>query len=148
NYYALEDAAQDARTGWIHGELGRPGARAGAGRTGRSVEIRGENLASLELDGTRSEYFVTRLGHQDGVFELCGQAPVRGHGRPAVVQDLAVGGAAVDHGLDGEDHAGAHARPASPLSVVGHLRLGVERAADAMAHEIPDHRRLPRLGEL
>src|SRR5439155_15299473 len=54
--------------------------------------------------------------------------------------------AGVDHRLDGEGHARLQAQPGLRPSVVEHLRLLVELAADAVPAEFPHHRKAVALG--
>src|SRR3546814_3794833 len=73
------------------------------------------------------------------MLELRGQRPVARHRRPAVVQHLHIGTAAVDHRLYGEEHArlqhDAGARPPD-MDDVGRI---VEHAAKPVPAEIAHH---------
>ena len=55
------------------------------------------------------------------------------------------GAADVDHRLDRQHHARAQLRSPARLAVVRHLRLLVQRRADAVADELADHREAVRL---
>ena len=57
---------------------------------------------------------------------------------PAVSQNFHAAGAHVDHGLDGEDHAGLELRAGAFAAVIRDLRLLVELAADAVADKFAD----------
>src|SRR5215510_10483843 len=75
----------------------------------------------------------------DGVLEVRGEASVRRHRGPAVLQHLHLPLAQGDHGLDGQHHARLQGGPASRVAEVRHLRLLVERPADAVTHERAHH---------
>lgn len=76
------------------------------------------------------------LGDEDGVFPLGGGFAVFGADGPAVfgVED-GVANACVDHGLDGEDHAGGHGN-ADVVVMVGDFRGFVKGEADAVANKL------------
>src|SRR5688572_19874720 len=77
------------------------------------------------------------LGHGDRVLEMRGETAVLRHRRPAVVEDADLPTAHRDHRLDGQYHARLEQRPLARVSEIRNLRLLVERAADAVAHEGP-----------
>src|SRR3546814_14244671 len=59
----------------------------------------------VEALGACGENLAAGLRDADRMLELRGQRPVARHRRPAVVQHLHIGTAAVDHRLYGEEHA-------------------------------------------
>ncbi len=54
--------------------------------------------------------------------------------------------AGVDHRLDRQDHSGLESRPRVGHSVVGHVRVLVHRATDAVTHVLTHHAEPLRLG--
>ncbi len=78
------------------------------------------------------------FGDGDGVLEVGAVAAVDGDGGPAVLEDTDFGTAGVDHGLDGEDHAGLEAGALACGAEVGDLGVFVHGAADAVADELAD----------
>ena len=110
----------------IHGALRHarpPGVRVGLGQDPRTV-----------------------LGDRHRQLEVRGQAAVRGHRRPAVVQHPHLGPAHVHHRLDGQAHARHQPLAPARRPVVRHLRVLVQAGADAVAHELAHHRVAVRLG--
>ena len=72
------------------------------------------------------------------MFELRREAAVAGHGSPAVVEDLHLVSAGIDHGLDGEDHPGPQGEAFAATSVMQDIGRFVKTAADAMARALAD----------
>src|SRR5207253_8694617 len=72
------------------------------------------------------------------------KAVVLGNDRPAVGELPDVRTAGVDHRLHGEDHAGLESQPGSGMTVMQHLGLFVEFAADSVAAEFPNDRKAAR----
>jgi hypothetical protein len=73
------------------------------------------------------------------VLELRRELPVDRARGPFVLRvDLHLEPAEVHHRLDREGHAGLHALAGATFSVVFHLRIFVEFAADAVTDEVPD----------
>ena len=72
------------------------------------------------------------------MLELGRQRAVAGDRGPAVVEDLHVGSAKVDHRLDGEEHARLELGAGAGTAGVDDLGAVVEDAADAVAAEIAD----------
>src|SRR5918998_667396 len=60
------------------------------------------------------------LGDGDGMFKVCRQAPVLGHGRPAIFLDFYFVAAHIHHGLDCQHHAFAQTDTTVRLTVVWH----------------------------
>src|SRR3954464_4706163 len=60
------------------------------------------------------------LGDGDGVLEVGAELAVGGDDRPPVGEDPGLGGADVDHGLDGEDVADPELGSSPGIAVVGH----------------------------
>src|SRR5215813_3873314 len=89
--------------------------------------------------GRPCEHVRPVLSDGDGVLEVRGEAPVRRHRRPAVLQHLHLPGAHSDHRLDGQHHAGLQGRTPPGVAEVRHLRLLVKGPADAVAHEGAHH---------
>src|SRR5215470_12422644 len=94
--------------------------------------------SSLAMSGRPREHVRPVLSDGDGVLEVRGEAPVRRHRRPAVLQHLHLPGAHGDHGLDGQHHADLEGRAAPGVAKVRHLRLLVERPTNAVAHPTLD----------
>ena len=69
---------------------------------------------------------------------------VLGDDRPAIVENPNRRDARVDHGFDGEGHAGHQDGRFSGGAVVRHLRLLVEAAADTVPYELTDDREATR----
>ena len=69
------------------------------------------------------------------MLEMGGRFAIRGHDGPFIGEDAGLFGTHVDHGLDGDGHAGLEAGSVAFFAVVGHLGLFVELAADAVADE-------------
>jgi len=82
------------------------------------------------------QYLKASLGHQDRVFPLCGQRMVTGDDGPAIVHlfDIALTG--VDHGLDGEHHAGFEFFQRARFTVMQDLRFFVENFANAVTAKL------------
>src|SRR5499433_959474 len=95
--------------------------------------------SSLAMSGRPREHVRPVVRDGDGVLEVRGEASVRRHRRPAVLQHLHLPRAHGDHGLDGQHHARLQGRPASRVAEVRHLRLLVERSADAVPYEGAHH---------
>src|SRR6516225_100298 len=77
-------------------------------------------------------------GNSDRVLEVGRPAAIIAHHGPAVVQQPGLRAAKYQQRLDGQRHAlGEHRAPARP-AVVGHRRVHVHLAADAMAHVVLD----------
>src|SRR6201996_9248409 len=92
--------------------------------------------SSAPLTSRQGEDVRARLGHQQGVLELRGPLAVFGDDGPAVVPDLIVQRADVDHRLDGERHPGLEDRGNRRLVVVPHDQAVVEGRADAGTGEV------------
>src|SRR6185312_5405594 len=82
------------------------------------------------------EDFDAGVGDQQGVLELGGPLAVLGDHRPAVVPDLVVQAAEVDHRFDGERHARLHDGRHGGLVVVQDDQAIVKRGADAVTGEV------------
>src|SRR5690349_18587462 len=78
------------------------------------------------------------VGDEQGVLELRGPATVLGDDGPAVVPHVVVGGAEVEHRLDGEGHPDPDLVVEALVVVVGDDQAGVERRADAVPGEVAD----------
>src|SRR5215203_4210185 len=72
------------------------------------------------------------------MLELGGKRAVARDGRPAVVEQLHVGTADVDHRLDGEEHARTELGTGAGAAGVDDLGAVVEQAANAVAAEVAD----------
>jgi hypothetical protein len=90
--------------------------------------------------GLLGEDLETLTGDQDGVLELGGQGAIRGHDRPLVVEHANLGTSEVDHGLDGEHHAGSQPETGTARPDVRDMRSHVHLAADSVTTELADHR--------
>src|SRR6266545_3680863 len=77
------------------------------------------------------------LGDRDGVLEVGGEAAVGGDRRPVVLEHAHLPGSRSHHGLDGQDHPGLEHRAAAGLAEIRDLRLFMQLAANAVAHERP-----------
>jgi hypothetical protein len=66
---------------------------------------------------------------------LRGEALVRGHYGPTVIQIAYLGSPLVDHGLDGERHAFSKAHATASAPEVAYVGLSVEFVADPVAAE-------------
>ena len=93
----------------------------------------------VEAGGGEGENLAAGFGDADHVFVLGGEAAVAGDGGPVVFEDFDVGAAGVDHGLDGEEHAGFEHGAFAFAAEMQDIGGGVEFAADAVAAEIADH---------
>ena len=93
---------------------------------------------TLDDLGTEGEDLGAVFGDGDGVLEVGAVAAVDGDGGPAVGEDFDLGGARVDHGFDGEDHAGFEAGAFAAGAEVGDLGVFVHLLADAVADELLD----------
>ena len=80
------------------------------------------------------------------MLELGGERAVAGDRGPAVVEQLHVGAADVDHRLDGEDHARLQFGAGAGAAGVDHFGAVVEQPADAVAAEIADDAVAVRFG--
>ena len=72
------------------------------------------------------------LGDENGVLPLCGQTMVFGHRCPAIAQHFHVAFADVDHGLDGENHAGFDEFAGATFAKMHHVWFFMEFRADAV----------------
>src|SRR5688572_20871480 len=70
------------------------------------------------------------------MLELGGEAAVAGHRGPAVVEQLAVRLADVDHRLDREEHSRPKLRAGAGAAGMNHLGRIVEHPAEAVAAEL------------
>src|SRR3546814_4335436 len=70
--------------------------------------------------GGEGEDLVAGGGDADGMLELGRELHVAGDGGPAVLQDLHLRAAGVDHRLDGEEHALAQLHAGAGAAVVQH----------------------------
>lgn len=77
------------------------------------------------------ENFTAGVGHQKGLLELSGPLAISGDGGPVVGPALVPPRALTYHGLDGEAMAGFHHSDRFVLSVMWHLRRGVEEPVNA-----------------
>src|SRR4030095_10485508 len=59
---------------------------------------------------------------------------------PAVVQDLHMRAAEIDHGFDGEEHAGLERHAFAGPAIMQDIRMVVEFTAETVAAEIAHHR--------
>ena len=89
--------------------------------------------------GADGEDFVAGVGNEHFVFPLGGEFAVFGDYGPAVVEDAQVAFALVNHGFDGEDHAGLQHGAGASFAVVDDLRVFVEAAADTVAAKFLHH---------
>src|SRR5438270_3175814 len=80
------------------------------------------------------------LRDEDGVLPLRGERMVGRHDGPAVGELADVALAGIDHGLDGESHAGHELQALAGPPVMQDLRFLVEALADAVAAELAHHR--------
>ena len=78
------------------------------------------------------------ISDQNRVFPLCREFVVFGDDGPAVGQGFEVAFAGVDHGFDGEDHAGDDGFAGAGFAVVENLGVFVDVLADAVAAEFAD----------
>ena len=67
---------------------------------------------------------------------MSADAAVRGDRRPAVLEDLYVGCAEVDHGLDGQNHARFEARSLASRAEIRELRVFVHALTDAVSDKL------------
>src|SRR5258708_2690873 len=95
--------------------------------------------SSAPLTSRQREDRDAGVGDQQGVLELRGPLAVPGDHGPAVVPDLVVERAEVDHRLDGERHPGLHHRADGGLVVMQDDQTVVERGADAVTGEVTNH---------
>ena len=98
--------------------------------------------------GRKRHHLIACFGDQHRVLPLRRQAAVLGDDGPAVVAkllDLAPAG--VDHGLDGEHHAGLELFERAGAAIVQHLGFFVEYLANAVAAELAHHRKAVPFGE-
>src|SRR6202047_3500125 len=84
----------------------------------------------------------------DGVLEVGAVAAVDGNRGPAVLEDADFRAAGVDHGLDGQNHAGLEARAFAGVAEVGDLGVLVHGATDSVADELADDAEAFGLAEL
>ena len=89
--------------------------------------------------GADGEDFVAGVGNEHFVFPLGGEFAVFGDHGPTVVEDAQVAFALINHGFDGEDHAGLQHGAGASFAVVDDLRVFVEAAADAVAAKFLHH---------
>lgn len=75
------------------------------------------------------------IGDEDDMLVVGAGLAVQGDHRPLVFENARLGGSQVDHGLDGESHAGLETRTFALFAVVRHLGLFVELSADTMTDE-------------
>src|SRR6201990_1214837 len=92
--------------------------------------------SNAPLTSRQGEDGRARLGDQQGVLELRGPLAVFGDDGPAIVPDLVVQCAEVDHRLDGERHPGRQDRAERRVVAVQHDPPTVEFAADVAAGEV------------
>ena len=76
-----------------------------------------------------------------------GGKTVGGDHGPAVGERLHAVGAEIDHGFDGEGHAGFDLLPGAAAAEVRNLRLLMHRAADAVADQVADDAETARLDQ-
>src|SRR3546814_5735733 len=81
------------------------------------------------------------------MLELGRELHVAGDGGPAVLQDLHLRAAGVDHRLDGEEHALAQLHAGAGAAVVQHAGRIVKDLAEAVAAEVGHHREALRSEE-
>src|SRR5690348_12434881 len=86
--------------------------------------------------GREGEDFDTILGDTHGMFELCGERAVARHGCPAVAEYFNAIATQIDHGLNGEEHAGPEIDAMSGLAVMHDVGQGMKYLAKAVAAEI------------
>lgn len=72
---------------------------------------------------------------QNGVLEMRGGLAVGGNGGPLVRKDADFFGSQIDHGLDGEGHAGFEFWADAAFSKIGNLGIFVKAATDAMSNK-------------
>ncbi len=89
-------------------------------------------------------HLTSALRHNDRMFKLGGGTAVGGAHRPSVGPAYTQVSAQIQHRLNGEGHAGPKAQTPSGSAVVGHLRLHVHLAPDAMTAVVP-HKSVARL---
>src|SRR5262245_32501115 len=111
-----------------------------------------ERSAGLASDGRRlvlpeRQHLDAVVGHEHGVLELRRERAVDGDRGPAVVEDLGLPVAEVDHRLDREGHARQQRLAGAGLAVVEDRGRGVEDPADAVAGDLAHHLVALRLGE-
>src|SRR5215831_16684783 len=94
----------------------------------------------MQALGRQRKYFDARFRHAHGMFELRRQRAVTCHGSPAVAQHLHAEAAQIDHGFDGEEHAGLQRDAAAGLAVMHDVGQGVEHLAQAVAAKIANYR--------
>src|SRR5579864_2955390 len=92
------------------------------------------------------KYLAAGLGDPDRMLELGGERSVPCNGGPAVVENLHVGAADVDHRLDGEDHSGLELGAGAGTSSMHHLGAVVEQASDAVTAKVTNDTVPVRLG--
>src|SRR4051812_13798060 len=85
------------------------------------------------------------IGDGDRVLEMGGEATIFGYSRPPIVFDQHFRPPGVHHRLDGDHQARGEAAPLGGVAVVRNVRLFVHRPADAVPHELADHRVTVRL---
>src|SRR5690349_13580344 len=97
------------------------------------------NAPVIRETSWQGEDFDAGVGDQQGVLELGGPLAVLGDHRPAVVPDLVVQTAEVDHRFDGERHAGLDDGGHRRLVVVQDDQSVVKRGTDAVAGEVTNN---------
>src|SRR3954469_13721757 len=89
--------------------------------------------------GRQGENLHAGFGDTDRMLELGRQRTIAGDRGPAVAQHLHAIAAQIDHGLDGEEHAGLQGNAAAGLAVMDNVGQGVEHLAQAVATEVAHH---------
>src|SRR5579863_9212123 len=77
------------------------------------------------------------VGDRHRVLEVSTHTAVAGHRGPSVLEDADLWLAGVDHGLDGDDHAGTQLHATTRLTKVRHLRILVHVRSDTVPYKIP-----------
>ena len=93
--------------------------------------------ASHTQSSTRVSTSRLPVGDENGVFIVGGQAPIGGHGGPAVPEHLHPPVTRAHHGLHGDGHTGLEPGAMARWAKVGYLRRLVEFGPHTVAHEVP-----------
>ena len=80
------------------------------------------------------------------MFKLGGEGFVSRYSGPAILQDLDICAAKIEHGFNGKKHAGLKADAAARLAIMEDVWRGVELLAKAMAAKISDNSAALALG--
>src|SRR3954451_8232265 len=100
----------------------------------------------VEPHRTLGKDLAAGVGDADRMLELGRKRPVAGDGGPAVLQDLHVGAAEVDHRLDGENHSRHELGAGAGTTGMDHFGAVMEDATNAVTAEIANDAVTARFG--